>query len=390
MWMFAISIVFMGVLLWLALRRRAGSAAVLSALGAIFFLGIMDALAFLLLLALTLLLILLKITRPPERVALGAVLAWAICSMAFVVGVAVQVRRERLQKFPIVPLGNRLSYESPPALANSQTERGNELQQHVLSDIAERHLAEYDRPSNAVRSHFLQKLHEQTLVAFVLANRFGSARMGDLQRAWLEYHEGLPLEPFPPSPKEVDPPTAAPNPVVAEIDLPVADFPRSDLMTLYDRALKDFLSPDRIGYVPSYQRAAGFLGHAVTRPQLEESKDWQVSHLDLVSLLKFAGPRVYLSEHLPRMEELRDAKTRPVDEFEQQALQQLRDGEEIVIEQQLNTIRMVGAVRAAKQCLDCHSVRRGQLLGAFSYLLDRKQPIREPQADGQPVSLLAR
>ena len=30
---------------------------------------------------------------------------------------------------------------------------------------------------------------------------------------------------------------------------------------------------------------------------------------------------------------------------------------------------MAHALRAAKQCLDCHNVQRGELLGAFSYRL---------------------
>ena len=90
------------------------------------------------------------------------------------------------------------------------------------------------------------------------------------------------------------------------------------------------------------------------------------------------------------MDELRNAETRLVDDFEQRALTQLRNGEDIVLDQQLNTIRLVGAVRAAKQCLDCHSVRRGELLGAFSYLLDRKQPIPPPKVESKPVSMTRR
>lgn len=71
------------------------------------------------------------------------------------------------------------------------------------------------------------------------------------------------------------------------------------------------------------------------------------------------------------MKELTNASTRPIDEFERQGLPKLRNGDEIVVESKLNSIRMVGAVRAAKQCLDCHAVRRGDLLGAFSYSFHR-------------------
>jgi len=30
---------------------------------------------------------------------------------------------------------------------------------------------------------------------------------------------------------------------------------------------------------------------------------------------------------------------------------------------------MLGSLRAAKQCLECHTAKRGDLLGAFSYVL---------------------
>jgi len=47
-----------------------------------------------------------------------------------------------------------------------------------------------------------------------------------------------------------------------------------------------------------------------------------------------------------------------------------------------NRIRMVGSLRAGKDCMECHSVRRGELLGAFSYELVpvRPVPVKEPGA----------
>jgi hypothetical protein len=47
----------------------------------------------------------------------------------------------------------------------------------------------------------------------------------------------------------------------------------------------------------------------------------------------------------------------------------LSHGEQLVVDEQPGEVRMLGAVRAAKQCLDCHEVPRGELLGAFSYRL---------------------
>jgi hypothetical protein len=101
--------------------------------------------------------------------------------------------------------------------------------------------------------------------------------------------------------------------------------------------------------------------------------------------LKHETPRVYESDHLPRMEELSSAtaKTRELGKFEAAALQKLLEGEEIHTAGTPNRIEMLGAVRASKQCLQCHEVPRGTLLGAFSYELRRDPPIKiapEPPA----------
>ena len=98
--------------------------------------------------------------------------------------------------------------------------------------------------------------------------------------------------------------------------------------------------------------------------------------LELVSLLKHEKPAVYVSRSLPRMEDLKDVKTRALSRFEQSALKQLRDGEDVVTKASLNRIEMIGSLRATKQCQQCHDVKSGALLGAFSYEL-----LRDPQLD---------
>jgi hypothetical protein len=103
---------------------------------------------------------------------------------------------------------------------------------------------------------------------------------------------------------------------------------------------------------------------------------WLITRLELVSLLKHKEPAVYVSGELPRMEDLKKSKTRPPSEFEAKALKALRDGEDVVTEATTNHIRMVGALRASKQCLECHQVRRGDVLGAFSYDLLRDPPLK--------------
>jgi hypothetical protein len=92
--------------------------------------------------------------------------------------------------------------------------------------------------------------------------------------------------------------------------------------------------------------------------------------LELVSLLKHHPPAVYVSAHLPAMDELRNAPTRAVTSFELDAIAKLAKGEELIVEpsggQELS---MLGSIRAISDCRECHQVPLGGLLGAFSYKL---------------------
>jgi hypothetical protein len=88
-----------------------------------------------------------------------------------------------------------------------------------------------------------------------------------------------------------------------------------------------------------------------------------------VGLLFHNEPVVYVSENLPRMDELRGAPTRPLDGFEATALEKLRSGEDLLVAEAPNGVRMLGAIRSLKQCGTCHGSTRGTLLGAFSYTL---------------------
>ena len=146
----------------------------------------------------------------------------------------------------------------------------------------------------------------------------------------------------------------------------------------------DFVNAPGFGYIPSQKgsgtpfgdlsRVMGFQPHAFRKPPgirraPGTQATWLIDRLELVSLLKHSEPAVYISKHLPRMDELSEATTRPLSDFESQALPKLRAGEELVIDTHPGEIRMLGAVRAITRCLDCHRAREGDLLGAFTYRL---------------------
>jgi hypothetical protein len=63
-------------------------------------------------------------------------------------------------------------------------------------------------------------------------------------------------------------------------------------------------------------------------------------------------------------------KTRPLDYFELAGLAELREGKSTYVRHKDGVVRMLGALRATDQCLQCHaSARLGDLLGALSYTI---------------------
>src|SRR5262245_5091516 len=94
-----------------------------------------------------------------------------------------------------------------------------------------------------------------------------------------------------------------------------------------------------------------------------------IDRVELVSLLKEEQPAAYVLEEMATPPQARVAHRRSLDEFEERGLQAVRSGADLVGSPEAPT-RMFGAVRARKECLDCHpGAREGDLLGAFSYFL---------------------
>jgi hypothetical protein len=145
------------------------------------------------------------------------------------------------------------------------------------------------------------------------------------------------------------------------------------LAELHESDLVDFLDPRRFGYIQDRDHVAGFLPHRFSNElklkEGQKNQRWHVQRLELVSLLAHEAPVAYVSDNLPRMDELTDAPTRPLNSFEQTALKELQEGEDLRIGYGAEEIRMLGSIRALNQCVVCHHSKRGELLGAFSYRL---------------------
>jgi len=155
-------------------------------------------------------------------------------------------------------------------------------------------------------------------------------------------------------------------------------FQSMSILKIHQNSYINFVFHRGQGYFQDREHVAGFVSHQFTKmPNAkihwnhtkEYSNKWNIARLELVSLLKHPTPRVYMSENLPRMEDLKNATTRQLDTFEEQSLKRLVLGSDLETVQHSEKLRMFGALRAMKQCQKCHAVERGHLLGAFSYLI---------------------
>ncbi len=209
-----------------------------------------------------------------------------------------------------------------------------------------------------VRTRSLKQLHAGVVQQFIGSPGFGVMRSVGRPAPFYLEHERKEMPPLPQPAPSIWPADLAPAP------LQVASGP--DLLAAHDENTVQFLAPLGFGYVRDREHVAGFRPHQF-REGPRAPRRWQVSRLELVGLLKGEEPVVYLSAHFPRMDELREAPTRSLDAFETEALAKLRRGDDLIVQEADKQMRMLGSLRAAQQCLRCHQVQRGELLGAFSY-----------------------
>lgn len=105
---------------------------------------------------------------------------------------------------------------------------------------------------------------------------------------------------------------------------------------------------------------------------------WKLKKVQLVGLMKQPRGVVYDTHQVPGMKDAKDIPTRDLDEFEKDALKALTaGGENLVIERHGDQIRAMGPLYAGSRCVSCHE-QKGQLLGAFTYTIERA-PILKPR-----------
>jgi hypothetical protein len=277
---------------------------------------------------------------------------------------AIQETRHLQEAFPYISMDDRLA---PPKV----THPSGTLHPAAIDRLAalESRIEEKDRDwLSSYRTSFLREIHENTVQVFVSRPGFGIARMISMSEEGLKrrHHGDAPIP---------QPGTPSASPWLPELlqKEPVGEKTPADMLSLHRDSVVDFVNVAGFGYVKDRQHFAGFQEHQVSQtPTL--ARPWKLQTLDLVGLLLHDEPIAYVSENLPRMEELRAAPIRDLDDFETAGLLALQRGEDLFVRERGQERRMLGAIRAVRQCLTCHEVQRGDLLGAFSYRMteDRK------------------
>ncbi len=248
-------------------------------------------------------------------------------------------------------------------------------------------LEKFPVSAGAARADALKALHSQEVEAFVQRNGFGYNRapiVDPKPRHW----ELQPADPITVKKQEDGDVDQGSTGVV----LPPGDTEANrgmrwpavpSLLAFHDGSMFNFVDPIGFGHIKDRGHVSGFQPHhfrslpeLAVDPKAKIKDRWLINRLELVSLLKYDKPAVYVSDDLPRMQDIEKRKTRTLSSFEESALEGLAKGQDLVAEARTNRIVMMGSIRAANECLKCHDGKRGDLLGSFSYELRRDPPLQ--------------
>jgi hypothetical protein len=309
----------------------------------------------------------------PRAFALGS-LAAGLISYTLVAIPRIVELRQLAEKYPIESLDERLAYEPPTGRESQAVSSVYDLingRRSFASDAEDYYPLVFPLEIKR-RVIALEDLHTGCVRLFNNSPGFGVARTLYFHTQDIAVPERPPIPLPEPSKPGYGPATSSGDMLSVEGPAaePSADV-RDRLVRMHRLGRFDFLNPLGFGYMPERRRSAGFQSHAFRfMPSLSSDKDddrWRVDKLELVSLLRHNEPVVYVSDHLPRMAELRTAPTRPLDEFEREQLPRLFRGDDLAAVPAPRRIRMLGAIRAFEECLNCHNAAEKDLLGAFSY-----------------------
>ncbi len=243
-------------------------------------------------------------------------------------------------------------------------------------------------PITSLRNRMLENFHGQATSAFTAVPGFGMERMMPL-------YKQIPFE--------------IPDFSTTEVEVEKQIAPPKVLEDVFAKSLAEFRNPSKPAPVPGKKEVGPFTAGKSTGGFGSSfggtvTGGLQLRLLDLVGLSDPDGPRVHSGGkafEVMRMtfeegkkeraknpgafpggfqaisskaaiskapEVTAKLETRPLDIFEIAGVAELSQGKQLFVRHKDNVIRMLGALRASEQCLQCHTDnKKGDLLGAFSY-----------------------
>ena len=296
----------------------------------------------------------------PDRPRRFLAISLAATLVAYGIGTLLSVRdfESLKRRFPLESMEARL-----PIPAKAEPAR---LSAESLEDLA---VLDANFPEYSWRNDLLRQLHENSVDLFLAQSGFGVSRMMTGLDGAFRVRRGrepeLP-EPELPEPKSLD----ALSTGVQEIPMSAIKAEEMPGLALLHRTRVPafFESGRQFGYVRDRKHVAGFLPHGFQLGYEDEEKP-QARSIELVGLVVHPEPVVYRTGGLPTMANLPKIPTRPLDAFETKGLAELTSGSRLFVRQTPTGLRMLGPIRATKQCTECHGCERGRLLGAFSYAI---------------------
>jgi len=140
----------------------------------------------------------------------------------------------------------------------------------------------------------------------------------------------------------------------------------------------DNFEPIHARYVQEFVDTEGFgMSRVISNPFFQESHPFTINHheynvtqLELISLLEHNPPAIYITSGRPSKDFLAHSETRPLTTVEQTLLQSIVSGQNVVITPDQNGLIMLGALRPQTACLECHDTNEQNLLGVFIYHLN--------------------
>ena len=136
------------------------------------------------------------------------------------------------------------------------------------------------------------------------------------------------------------------------------------------RAVTTFVESEGFG-ITRIRKAGLWNEHTITY----DDKIYYPHEIRLIGTTPEFGPRLFPDRYPPRKEQISDASSRELSADEQEAIERLStrrsQREELPPEigADPNLRRVIAPIFASQDCLRCHSVKVGEMLGAFDYVL---------------------